>query len=158
MAGKNTAAFGIYTTRAGVENAVDALRAEGFRNTDISVLFPYNEGTKDFAHKKGTKAPEGAAPARERWLAGHSAGWQVSGQLAGLSKARVAEERSARTPDAYCCGLLPVVGRIGVPITSPETTNSTRRFCCRPAAVSLVATGWDSPNPRAAIEELLMPS
>jgi ActD protein len=61
MAGKNTAAFGIYTTRAGVENAVDALKAEGFRNTDISVLFPYNEGTKDFAHEKGTKAPEGAA-------------------------------------------------------------------------------------------------
>jgi hypothetical protein len=61
MAGKNTAAFGIYTTRTGVENAVDALKAAGFRNTDISVLFPYNEGTKDFAHEKGTKAPEGAA-------------------------------------------------------------------------------------------------
>jgi len=29
----------------------------------------------------------------------------------------------------------------GVPISSPETTNSTLRFCCRPEAVSLVATG-----------------
>src|SRR5207302_1060499 len=30
------------------------------RNTDISVLFPENSGTKDFAHEKNTKAPEGA--------------------------------------------------------------------------------------------------
>jgi Alternative complex III, ActD subunit len=60
MAGKNTAAFGIYSTRADVERAVDALRAEGYRNTDISVLYPLNEGTKDFAHVEASKAPEGA--------------------------------------------------------------------------------------------------
>ena len=59
MAGKNTAVFGIYHDRAGVEEAVDALRAAGFRNTDVSVLFPDNQGTKDFAHEKNTKAPEG---------------------------------------------------------------------------------------------------
>ena len=28
----------------GVERAVDALKAAGYRNTDISVLFPVNEG------------------------------------------------------------------------------------------------------------------
>jgi hypothetical protein len=61
MAGKNTAVFGIYPDYAGVENAVDSLKAAGFRNTDISVLFPENVGTKDFATKKETKAPEGAA-------------------------------------------------------------------------------------------------
>jgi ActD protein len=61
MAGKNTAVFGIYISRRDVENAVDALKADGFRNTDISVLLPENEGTKDFAHEKQTKAPEGAA-------------------------------------------------------------------------------------------------
>src|SRR5947207_6943648 len=60
MAGKNTAAFGIYANRVDVENAVDALRVAGFRNTDISVLFPENVGTKDFATEKHTKAPEGA--------------------------------------------------------------------------------------------------
>jgi hypothetical protein len=62
MAGKNTAAFGIYSTRAAVESAVDTLKAEGYRNTDISVLFLQNAGTKDFAHEKNTKDPE-AAPA-----------------------------------------------------------------------------------------------
>jgi hypothetical protein len=61
MAGKNTAVFGIYPNYTSVENGVESLKAAGFRNTDISVLFPENVGTKDFAHEKGTKAPEGAA-------------------------------------------------------------------------------------------------
>ena len=60
MAGKNTAAFGIYRTTTEVDLAVDSLRSAGFRTEDISVLFPENEGTKDFAVKKNTKAPEGA--------------------------------------------------------------------------------------------------
>ncbi|MGA8028307.1 MAG: general stress protein [Bryobacteraceae bacterium] len=60
MAGKNTAAFGIYPSREMAENAVDRLIAAGFRNEDISVLLQDNVGTKDFAHEKHTKAPEGA--------------------------------------------------------------------------------------------------
>ena len=57
----NSVVFGIFSTRTQVETAVDAMKREGFRNADISVLFPQNEGTKDFALEKGTKAPEGAA-------------------------------------------------------------------------------------------------
>ena len=80
MAGKNTAAFGIYETQADVEYALDALRAEGFRNTDISVLFPENKGTKDFAVEKNTKAPEGtAAGATTGAVIGGTLGW-----LAGI--------------------------------------------------------------------------
>ena len=60
MSGKNTAVFGIYPDRFAVEEAIEHLRAAGFRNTDISVLFQDNQGTKDFAHEKNTKAPEGA--------------------------------------------------------------------------------------------------
>ena len=78
MAGKNTAVFGIYSTYESVERAVDALRAAGFRTTDISVLFPENVGTKDFAHEKGTKAPEGAAT-------GASTGAVVGGTLGWLT-------------------------------------------------------------------------
>ena len=55
---------------------MDALKAAGFRNTDISVLFPENVGTKDFAHEKGTKAPEGATT-------GGVAGGVVGGTLGG---------------------------------------------------------------------------
>jgi len=57
----NIAVYGIYQNRVNVEKAVDTLRREGFRNTDISVLFPENASSKDFAVEKNTKAPEGAA-------------------------------------------------------------------------------------------------
>src|SRR5215467_14245729 len=77
---KNTAVFGIYSTQEGVETAVDSLRNAGFRNTDISVLFPDNKGTKDFAHEKNTKAPEGATTGG---LAGGIAGG-VLGWLTGI--------------------------------------------------------------------------
>jgi len=80
MAGKNTAVYGIYTDRASLENAVDTLKAEGFRNTDISVLLPENQGTKDFAHEKNTKAPEGTATgAGTGAVLGGALGW-----LAGI--------------------------------------------------------------------------
>jgi len=80
MAGKNTAVFGIYRDEVSVDNAVDALREAGFRNTDISVLLPENEGTKDFAHRKATKAPEGtAAGAGTGAIVGGGIGW-----LAGI--------------------------------------------------------------------------
>ena len=42
---KNTAVFGIYSSRANAGNAVDLLKAAGYRNTDISVLFAENLGT-----------------------------------------------------------------------------------------------------------------
>src|SRR5438128_3289167 len=76
MAGKNTAVFGIYPSYESVERAVDALRVAGFRSTDISVLFPENVGTKDFAHEKATKAPEGATTgAGTGAVVGGTLGW-----------------------------------------------------------------------------------
>jgi hypothetical protein len=76
--GDNTAVFGIYADRVGVENAVDALKVQGFRNSDISVLFPENSGTKDFAHEKSTKAPEGTATgAGTGVVLGGALGWLV---------------------------------------------------------------------------------
>ena len=77
MAGKNTAVFGIYRDRVQVESAVDTLLDSGFRAEDISVLLPDNLGTKDFAHEKHTKAPEGVA-------AGAVAGGVAGGTLGVL--------------------------------------------------------------------------
>lgn len=42
------------------ERIVDELKAAGFSNNDISALLPDKCSTKEFAHEKGTKAPEGA--------------------------------------------------------------------------------------------------
>jgi hypothetical protein len=58
--GKNTAVFGIYKDMVSLGKALERLRTAGFRSTDVSVLMPENLGTKDLAHKKDTKAPEGA--------------------------------------------------------------------------------------------------
>ena len=78
MAGKNTAVFGIYRDRQHAEQAVDGLRAAGFRNSDVSALLPDNVGTKDFGHEKNTKVPEGAA-------AGGASGAVLGGTLGWLA-------------------------------------------------------------------------
>ncbi len=76
MSGKNTAVFGIYRDRQRAEEAVDALRSAGFRNSDVSALLPDNVGTKDFAHEKKTKAPEGATTgATSGAVLGGALGW-----------------------------------------------------------------------------------
>jgi hypothetical protein len=73
---RNISVFGVYPTLIALEGAIDRLRTEGFRAADISVLFPENVGTKDFAHQKGTKAPEGAsAGAGVGAVAGGVLGW-----------------------------------------------------------------------------------
>src|SRR6201997_2473795 len=59
MAGKNTAAFGIYSNEATAQTAVDQLLAGGFSNEDVSVLMSDVQGSRDFAAEKNTKAPEG---------------------------------------------------------------------------------------------------
>ena len=80
MAGKNTSAYGIYTNRTDLERGVEELKNANFRNADISVLFPDNEGSKEFAHEKNTKAPEGATTgATTGALLGGGLGW-----LAGI--------------------------------------------------------------------------
>lgn len=43
------------------ESIVSDLKDAGFSNNDISVLLPDKTSTKDFAHEKHTKAPEGTA-------------------------------------------------------------------------------------------------
>jgi hypothetical protein len=72
-------AYGIYPDRTSFEAAVDALRAAGFRNSDISVILPERDRTtKDFAHEIHTKAPEGAATgAGTGAAAGGVLGWLI---------------------------------------------------------------------------------
>ncbi len=78
MANKKTAVFGIYRTVGQAEGAVDALVIGGFSNADVSVLLPDNQNSKDFAHEKHTKAPEGTTT-------GVAAGGTIGGTLGLLA-------------------------------------------------------------------------
>jgi hypothetical protein len=78
MSSKNTAVFGIYKSAEHAERAVDSLIAAGFASAAISVLLPDTGSTRDFAHQKDTKAPEGAT-------AGVTAGGVVGGTLGVLA-------------------------------------------------------------------------
>jgi len=70
--------FCIATSRSQADLIVDRLKSANFSNNDISVLFPDKETTRDFAHEKNTKAPEGVAT-------GASAGGVVGGALGWLA-------------------------------------------------------------------------
>jgi len=78
MAGKNTAVFGILTSRAGAEHCVNLLLDNEFRSDDISVLAPDQKVTKELATEKNTKAPEGTAT-------GATAGGAIGGTLGLLA-------------------------------------------------------------------------
>src|SRR5258707_3513331 len=57
---------------------VENLRSAGFSDNDISVLFPDKGSTREFAHKKETKMPEGTA-------VGAGAGGAVGGTIGLLA-------------------------------------------------------------------------
>ncbi len=72
--------FCIATTRGQAEQIVEELKDAGFSNNDVSVLFPDKGTTRDFAHEKHTKAPEGIATgAGTGGVVGGALGW-----LAGI--------------------------------------------------------------------------
>ena len=50
----------LVNTEAQADAIVGKLRSTDFSDNDISVLFPDKGSTRDFAHKKETKMPEGA--------------------------------------------------------------------------------------------------
>ncbi len=70
--------IGILHTKEEAENLVADLRAAGFGESEISVLFPDKEGMYDFAHDTATKAPEGA-------VGGASTGGLIGGALGLLA-------------------------------------------------------------------------
>jgi len=77
---KNKAVFGLVSSETQAEQIVNELQSAGFAGSDISVLFPDKQGTRDFAHEQNTKAPEGAVTGG---VAGGVAGGAL-GLLAGI--------------------------------------------------------------------------
>lgn len=73
-----TSVFGIAKSTEQAAQIVDRLKGAGFSDNDISVLLSDKSGTRDFAHDKGTKAPEGAT-------AGATTGGVLGGTLGLLA-------------------------------------------------------------------------
>ncbi|MEK6701884.1 MAG: DUF3341 domain-containing protein [Planctomycetota bacterium] len=72
------AVFCIAPSQMIASDIVSRLKNSGFADNDISVLFPDKSSTRDFAHEKNTKAPEGAT-------AGAGAGGVIGGALGLLA-------------------------------------------------------------------------
>jgi hypothetical protein len=78
MENKKTAVFGIYTTTNQAEAAVNQLMSQGFSGDDISVLMEDSNSSRQFAHEKNTKVPEGTTT-------GATAGGVIGGTLGLLA-------------------------------------------------------------------------
>src|SRR5882757_3060795 len=70
--------IGLATTRAMADSVVATLHDAGFSYDDVSVLMADKSGSRDFAHEKNTKAPEGVAT-------GATTGGAVGGTLGLLA-------------------------------------------------------------------------
>jgi heat induced stress protein YflT len=83
---KNTSVMGIYPDRTTVADAINVLNKAGYRATDISVLSSDNQGSKDFALEKHTKALEGAATgAAAGAVIGAAVAWLASSQTVTIA-------------------------------------------------------------------------
>ncbi|HVZ93192.1 MAG TPA: hypothetical protein VG797_01655 [Phycisphaerales bacterium] len=74
----STSVFCIASSLSMAETIVSRLKVAGFSDNDISVLFPDKNSSRDFAHEKNTKAPEGA-------VVGASTGGVIGGTIGVLA-------------------------------------------------------------------------
>lgn len=80
----STSIYALANNDTQANTIVKALQNAGFSGDDISVLFPDKSSTRDFAHEKNTKAPEGAvAGGVSGGVLGGALGWMAGiGMLA----------------------------------------------------------------------------
>ncbi len=143
MAGKNTAAFGIYPNEASLRIGIEALQRDGFRVEDISVLFPGNKGTKDFAHEKVAA------------LAGAGVGGAVGGLTGALIGAGIPEYEAKRYEGLVKNGGI----LISVHCDNSEWTSKAKDILERTGADDISSTGEasadfaesDKPRPRTGV-------
>jgi hypothetical protein len=73
-----TSVFCIAKSDRHASNIIDDLKVAGFTFNDISVLMSDQSGTRDLAHERSTKAPEGAAAgAATGAVLGGALGWMA---------------------------------------------------------------------------------
>ena len=75
----NKAVFGIANSEGQAVRIVEQARAAGFTGDDISVLFPDKGTSREFAHERQTKAPEGAATGAATVISSYAFHWPQVG-------------------------------------------------------------------------------
>ena len=120
MADKKTAAFGIYPSVSQAERAVDALDPGATSRTTTSrCCCPTRQSSKNFAHEKNTKAPEGTAT-------GVATGGTIGGTL----------------------GLLAGIGALAIPGVQAVHRGRSDHGCAGGASASAApSAGWSAPKP-----------
>ena len=97
---RQTSVMGIYPDRTTVSDAIKVLHKTGYRTTDGSVLASDNQGSKDFAHEKLTRARQGAASgAAAGGVGGAALAWFASTQTSTIpERPRIAMNRLRGKP------------------------------------------------------------
>jgi hypothetical protein len=150
--------MGIYPDRTTVSDALNVLNKAGYRATDISVLSSDNQGSKDFAHEKHTKALHGAAiGAAIGALIGAALAWFVSTQpvtFTGLGQLAVAGPVLAALAGAGAGGALGWI--VGLLAGSRVTEYVAKRYAGRIRHGGiLLSVHCDSPEWCARAEKTL---
>jgi len=121
--GGRKAVFCLAQNEQQASRIVDDLKQGGFSNNDISVLFPDKSGTRDFAHEKNTKAPEGATTGAGTggvlggvlgWLAGVGA-LAIPGVGPFIAAGPIAAALSGAAIGAGTGGLIGALVGLGIP-------------------------------------------
>ena len=118
MSGKSTVVVGVYPTRAGADAAVEALKGNGFRDTDVSVLVPQTAGPGQTPETSGTggpsKMPALLALEQSVWLDHLSRDHTRSGSLQALIDAGLRGQTSNPHPSSLRLRITDQSGRLGV--------------------------------------------
>ncbi len=146
---KNISVLGIYPDRTTVLEAISSLQKAGYRPADIAVLSAENQGSKDFAHEKSSKAPEGAAVgAAAGAVVGAALGWLVATRVVafpGLEPLAAVGPVFAALAAAGCGGALGWLIGLFLGLSMPEYV--AKRYAGRMGRGGiLVSVHCDSPE------------
>lgn len=155
---KNISVLGIYPDRSTVSGAISVLQKAGYRPTDFAVLSADNSGSKDFAHEKSNKAPEGAAVgAAVGALLGGVFGWLLATRviaLPGLEPLAAATPSIAALAAASCGGALGWLAGLVLGMSVPEYV--AKRYAGRMGRGGiLLSVHCDSPEWRQRAQKFL---
>lgn len=151
---------GVWTTSRPTRALIVALRASkrilrasyAMVETTISVRYEFKKvilvhSYKIINHLRGNSRFQGSP--RGRRAGAPVAPYRCRLQLSAVSSHQPSACDLRLTPCDYLFDAVSLLPSVRLPMASPESTSSTRRFCWRPSGVSFDATGAVFPKPLA---------